>query len=52
MTGIEKVNNSTQIMNTLGISFEQYNYLMSITGLCLGLLLNLLVFMILANLKV
>lgn len=52
MSGVDKLNNSTEIMNLLGISFEQYNYLMGLTGIFLSVLLNLLVFMILANLKV
>ena len=51
MSGVDKLNNSTEIMNLLGISFEQYNYLMGLTGIFLSVLLNLFVFMILANLK-
>lgn len=52
MTGIEKITNSIEINKNLGISFEQYHFLMGLSGILLGALLVALIFGILTNLKV
>lgn len=38
-------------MENLGITIEQYNYLMACLGLVLGFLLNLFVIIVLSNFK-